>query len=188
MIDARRDAPLLGAVHEMVEQDAEPAARSGPELAHHRLEVVHSSEMLDDHALDSKVVTPDLLDELGVMEPLDIDPTGPRESRRHGAEIDRARRGSLGAGAVGGLRRPDGHRLAVEQEVAVGGPVCVVTTLRVAQHDLRRRERHQLAPHPRAAVHELEPGPCVDPRVFGGLSLLRVHVDRTAQDAHGRRT
>jgi hypothetical protein len=65
------DAGLLGAGHEMVDQDSEATSRPGLELGHCGHEVVDAAEVLDSNALDAQVVAPDLLDELGiVVEPM----------------------------------------------------------------------------------------------------------------------
>ena len=88
--------------HEVVDEHADPALRSGTEVAEVAGEVVDAAEVLDDDALEAQVVTPDLLDELGVVPALDEDPAGP---------------GHLGPGAVdghragGGAGRPGRRRL-----------------------------------------------------------------------------
>ena len=53
----------------------------GPEVAQVLAEVVDALEVLHDHALDPQVVAPHLLDELGVVPPLDEDPAGPGDAR-----------------------------------------------------------------------------------------------------------
>ena len=71
------DPALLGALDQVVDEDADPALRAGPEVAQVVGEVVDAAEVLDDDALDAQVVAPDLLDQLGVVAALDEDPAGP---------------------------------------------------------------------------------------------------------------
>ena len=73
-----RLVPLLAAGDEVVDQDAEPAAGPWSHGADGGREVVDAVEHLDDDTLDAQVVAPHLLDELGVVPPLDEDPGGPR--------------------------------------------------------------------------------------------------------------
>ncbi len=62
---------------EVVDQHPDPSARAGPELAQVGGEVVDAAEVLHDHALDPQVVAPHLLDQLGVVPALDVDPALP---------------------------------------------------------------------------------------------------------------
>ena len=65
----------------MVDQDADAALGTGLEVAQVVGEVVDAAEELHDDALDAQVVTPDLLDELGVVAALDEDPARPGDAR-----------------------------------------------------------------------------------------------------------
>ena len=68
--------PLLGAFHEMVEEDPEsPFGRWG-ELGHHRGEVVGSVEGFDDYRFGSQIITPHLLDQFGVVVAFHQNPAG----------------------------------------------------------------------------------------------------------------
>ena len=89
----------LEPAHEVVDEHPDPAVLRGPEVAQVAGQVVDAAEVLHDHALDPQVVAPDLLDELGVVPALDVDPAGPRDPRPRVGDRDRA-----GCGA-GGLRR-----------------------------------------------------------------------------------
>ena len=51
--------------------------RAGSELGNGRGQVVQAVDRFDDDALDPQVVTPDPLDQGGVMDALDPDPGGP---------------------------------------------------------------------------------------------------------------
>ena len=70
-------------------------------------EVVDAAEVLDDDALDPQVVAPDLLDQLGVVAALDVDPAGPGHPRLASwtaTEPDAVRVGLAGAACA--HRRP----------------------------------------------------------------------------------
>ena len=86
------DAGLLRARHEVVDQHAEPAVGAGRELVDDRRQVVDAAEVLDRDALDPQVVAPDLLDELGVVAPLDVDAAGQRDPGPGVGDGARARR------------------------------------------------------------------------------------------------
>ena len=101
------DPALLGARHEVVDEHADPAAGSGPEVAQVAGQVVDAAEVLDDDALDPQVVAPDLLDQLGVVAALDEDPAGPGDPRPGAVDGDRAGRRAGRAG-----RRGLAHRRA----------------------------------------------------------------------------
>ena len=75
------DPALLRPGDEVVDQHADPPLGSGPEVPQVRGEVVDPFEVLDDDALDAQVVAPDLLDELGIVDPLDQDAARPRHLR-----------------------------------------------------------------------------------------------------------
>src|SRR5207302_2487300 len=72
--DLRRDAALLRAGNQMVEQHPEAGVGPCAEVADDLDEVVSAFELLDDDALDPQVVTPDRLDELAVVNAFDEDP------------------------------------------------------------------------------------------------------------------
>lgn len=92
-----RDPGLLGAVDEMVDKDAEPAVRAGAELLHDRRQVVDAFQVLHDDTDVTQVITPDLLDQFGVVLALDIDPAGLRDLRGRHRRGDGAGRGPPGA-------------------------------------------------------------------------------------------
>src|SRR6266705_6664656 len=102
----------------MIDKYAEPAGRPGGEAGHDRGQVVDTAEVLDHDADVAQVVAPDLLDELGVVPALDVDPArpgDPRPARRRG---DRPRRRPRPAGGSLPRRsRPDQcDRLALKEE------------------------------------------------------------------------
>src|SRR5215207_5786894 len=72
------DARLLAPSHQVIDQDPELPPFSGGEVGHDAGEVVDAAEILDDHPNVAQVVAPDLLHQLGVVAPLDIDPAGQR--------------------------------------------------------------------------------------------------------------
>ena len=104
--------------HEVVDQDADPAVRAGPEVAQVVGEVVDAAEVLDDHALDPQVVAPDLLDELGVVAALDEDPAGPGDPglARRGRRPSRTPCGSAWRARPARTGAREDHRPALEQE------------------------------------------------------------------------
>ena len=64
---------VFGAGDQVVDENADASVRSGTELAQLSRQVVNA-EVLDDDAFEPQVVTPDLLDQLGVVATLDEDP------------------------------------------------------------------------------------------------------------------
>ena len=92
--DALGDPALLRALDQVVDEDADPAVRAGPEVAEVVGEVVDAAEVLHDDALDAQVVAPDLLDQLGVVPALDEDPAGAGHPGLRAVDGDRARRGA----------------------------------------------------------------------------------------------
>lgn len=99
----RDDRRLLGARHQMVDEHAHPAARTGGEVPDGRVEVVDSVEHLDDDPLDAQVVAPDLLHEFGVVAALDEDARPARDLRLDALDGSRPRRRA-------GRRRPRGRQ------------------------------------------------------------------------------
>ena len=81
-------------------QDPEPPLRAGCEHLQHVREVIDALQVLDHDAHVTQVVAPDLLDELGVVTALDVDPAG--------------------LGHLGGPRGP-GHRARPAPDRAAGG-------------------------------------------------------------------
>ncbi|CAM5249166.1 Heat-inducible transcription repressor HrcA [Streptomyces hirsutus] len=87
----------------MVHQDPQPRVRARTELLDDRREVVDALQVLHDHALDAQVVAPHLLDQFGVVPPLDVDAPGachPRACARDGHRTGRrtGRPGRTGGG------------------------------------------------------------------------------------------
>ena len=112
----------------MVDEHAEAPTGSRLELGDDAGEVVDAVHELDDDALDAQVVAPDLLDELGVVTTLDVDPRPARDARSRSLDGDRAARGPgrgparVGeGGAGGGLRGSERHRGAVDEEARAEG-------------------------------------------------------------------
>ena len=84
----------------------------GPELLDDADQIVDAAEVFDDDALDPQVVAPHLLDQLGVVSALDVDPAGQRDLRLGARHRDRAGRGA-------GARQP--APLAAARS---GSPAC----------------------------------------------------------------
>ena len=72
----------------MIEEHAEPASRPRPESADCSLQAVGAVQGLDDNGSMPEVVTPDLLDQLGVMNTFDPDPACPGDVYTRFAGID----------------------------------------------------------------------------------------------------
>jgi hypothetical protein len=100
----------------VVHEDAEPAARTGLEPVHDPGQVVDTFEVLDHDALDPQVVTPDPLDQFGVVPALDVDPAGPGHLRPDVVHRHRAGRRPRLLRRAGLLRRLQADRLAVQPE------------------------------------------------------------------------
>ena len=111
-----RDAGLLGAGHEVVDEHAQPASGVGCELVDDGDQVVDAAQVLDRDALDPQVVAPHLLDELGVVASLDVDAARQRDAGA--GVVDGARAGCRpgGPGRCGTGRRDEHDRPALEQE------------------------------------------------------------------------
>ena len=88
--DRRRQAGLLAAGDEVVDEHAQAVAGAGAEGVDDLGQVVDAVEALDDDALDAQVVAPHLLDQLGVVDALDQDAAGPG----HPGPVRRRRRSS----------------------------------------------------------------------------------------------
>ncbi len=132
---------LLRPLHEVIEEDTETAAGSGPEISHHRRQVVHAVEPLDHHPLVTEVVAPDLLDQLGVVHSFDEDPAGasdagpvfdgdgPRCGHGGGRRLRRRSHDGVAGHAVDGeLAGADGEgvnasRSVTQAQLGVGEPV-----------------------------------------------------------------
>src|SRR2546426_3549527 len=71
--DLRRDLRLLRAFDQVIHQYAEPPSWARLEAVDDAGQVVDASQVLDDDTLDAQVVTPHLLDELGVVPAFDVD-------------------------------------------------------------------------------------------------------------------
>ena len=83
-----RDAVLLGAVDEVIDEDAETSIGRGLELIDHRHQLVDAVHRLDDDRQLGQLIAPHVLHQLGVVTTLDPDPTG------------------LGDASAGSARRP----------------------------------------------------------------------------------
>ncbi|CFS01264.1 Uncharacterised protein [Mycobacterium tuberculosis] len=98
----------------MVNENAEPTPRAGPELGDDLHQVVDATEMFDDDTFDSQVRSPYRRDEFSVVSALDIDPAGPGHPGTRARHRDRAGCRSPRAGSRCAPRRGEDHRQAVE--------------------------------------------------------------------------
>ena len=142
---------LLAAGHQVVDEHAEPALRPGREVAHHRRQVVDAAEVLDDDALDAQVVAPHLLDQLGVVPALDVDPAAagdpgagaghrrPTRRRYAGAPPPRARRRAGPARPA--RRRPGSPARAGRPGAGRAGPRASRSSRRRSSRSAPRRRR-----------------------------------------------
>src|SRR5690349_10634777 len=73
------DPGLFRACHQVVDEHAEAAAGGWLKLLDNADEIVDTTEVFDDNALDAQVVAPHLLDQFGVVPALDVDPAGQRD-------------------------------------------------------------------------------------------------------------
>ena len=80
----------------MVDQDADLALGAGFEVDEMVGEIVDAAEVLHHHTFDAQVVTPDLLDQFGVVAALDEDPAGAGDAGLGAVDRDRAARGHGG--------------------------------------------------------------------------------------------
>nr|BFF10785.1 hypothetical protein GCM10025699_20880 [Microbacterium flavescens] len=74
------DARLLRVRHEVVDEHAVPTGGRRRLFVEHRLEQIDALQVLDHDALGPQVVSPHLLDELGIMAALDEDAARPRDA------------------------------------------------------------------------------------------------------------
>src|SRR3954464_11167817 len=74
--DPVRDLRLLAPRHQVIDEDPEPPPFCRPEGSHDAGEIVDAAEVLHDHPHVAQVIAPNLLHQLGVVAPLDIDPAG----------------------------------------------------------------------------------------------------------------
>jgi hypothetical protein len=155
---------LLRPGHEMVDEDAQPAARIGCELLDDSHQVVDAAEVLDGDARDPQVVAPDLLDELGVVASLDVDSTRKGHPGTGVGDRPRARRGSGGPGRSGAGRSDEHDRAPLEQEawperehLADEMPVLELDGAEVAldPHDLAAEPRDSLLDHETTLRHRI---------------------------------
>ena len=72
----------------MVDEHPDAPVRAGAEVAQVLGQVVDAPEVLDDDALDPQVVSPHLLDQLGVVAPLHEDPALPGDARLRAVDGD----------------------------------------------------------------------------------------------------
>src|SRR5665213_1677138 len=100
----------------MIDENAEPASRCRPEIAHDGNQVVDAVEIFDNNSLKSKVISPDLLDQLRIVAALDVDAALARHPRQRAANRHRPRgrvrfRDRTGCGWAN-----QGHRHSIEEE------------------------------------------------------------------------
>ncbi len=82
----------------MVDEDPDAPTSAGSEVPEVVGQVVDAAEVLDDDTLEAQVVAPDLLDQLRVVPPLDVDPALPRDPRPRTGYGDRPGRRTGGRG------------------------------------------------------------------------------------------
>ena len=99
----------------MVDEHAEPAPGAGPELVDDVDQIVDAAEVLDHHSLDAQVVAPHLLDKLGVVAALDVDPAGERHPGARSGNRHRARCGPRRGRGRRTSRRDEDHRPTVNE-------------------------------------------------------------------------
>ena len=110
------DPALLRARHQVVDEYADPPLGPRLEVAQLLAEVVDPVEVLHDHALDAQVVTPHLLDELGVVPALDEDAAGPRDPGLDALDGDRPGRRTCRRRRTLAGRGDQHDRTSLEQE------------------------------------------------------------------------
>src|SRR5829696_10271475 len=118
--DPVRDTRLLAPRHQVIDEDPEPPPLSWGEVSHNAREVVDAAEVLDDHPNMAQVVAPNLLHQLGIVAPLDIDPAGQRGLGPTG-RTDGRTRGSPGGRRPCSRRSLEHHRASVVPEPRANG-------------------------------------------------------------------
>jgi hypothetical protein len=149
----RREARLLRAVDEVVEQHAQATLGRGAEGRNGGDEVVGAVQRLDHDAEVAQVVAPHVLDELGVVAALHPDAAGPRRARPTGRAGDRA----TGGGAQPGRRCArcgphERHGSALEEEPGLLPAEVAQPPVTVAQGHRLGRGLHDVAAEPRGPV------------------------------------
>ena len=115
------DLRLLCSIDQVVGEDADPMLAIRTEGREFVGDVIEAAEGFDDHAFDAQIITPDLLDQFGIVLALDPDarPTcHPRFGTCH-----RTRAGSRSPGGLRFLlrRQPQIDRLPFQQEARAQG-------------------------------------------------------------------
>jgi hypothetical protein len=111
----------------VVNENAEPAPRTGPELRHDAYQVVDAAEVLDDDTLDAQVLAPHLRDEFRVVAALDVDSAGAGDPGADTRNRDRSRRRSARRGRRSAPRCGEDHRTALEQVPRTQGKTAGAT-------------------------------------------------------------
>jgi hypothetical protein len=88
------DAGLFGTGHQMIDEDAEAAARLRTKVRDDGGQIVDAAEVFDHHALDPQVFAPHLLHQFGVVPALDVDTARQCDFRTHTLDRDRTGRGA----------------------------------------------------------------------------------------------
>jgi len=185
-----REAVLLAAGDEMVDEDAQPAVRARLELAHHRHHVVEAVHGFHDDAQLAQVVAPYVLHQFGIVLALYPYATGCSKAcplRRR--SLHRAAGGDLRAGADRPRRRPgERDRLAIDEEAArfVGEFACAAVA--VAQGDGAGVGRDHVATEAAGAILHDETWCRRHDAVLRPLTGLVEIVEDVAAVAHGAST
>ncbi|MPM23002.1 hypothetical protein SDC9_69464 [bioreactor metagenome] len=173
----------------MVDQHTQPVPGTGAELGHDGRQVVHTAHVLDHDADVAQVVAPDLLDQLGVVSALDVDPAGQRDLGGLGRADPRPGAGVGGVGAPA-RRRLQRHRLPLEQE-ARAERERPAPALAVLQDHQAVLPAHHGAAEPAGGILDHQPGP--HHLVTGGrrppapLGSGGQHVGGVSARGHGQR-
>ncbi|CAM5391295.1 hypothetical protein SANTM175S_03822 [Streptomyces antimycoticus] len=114
--DLPGDTGLLGAHHQMVDEDAEPGVRAGGEVIDDGGQVVDALQVLHDDAFDAQIVAPDPLHQLRVMAPLDVDASRTGDPRARSRNGDRPRGRALGRTGGRRARAYEGDDTPLEQK------------------------------------------------------------------------
>ncbi len=170
MPDRLGDPALLGSGNEVIHEHPESRARSGLPFADDGRQIVDAAEVLDDDALGPQIAAPDLLDQFGVVAPLDENAAGARHARAaRGIRVlglDDARAGGRACGAPGRrTRRIEHDGRAVDQVPA-------------AEREPAHSARAVLERDPAL----LESDDCADPSA--GVDLGGEFHDEAALDGH----